>query len=264
MQGRSVPQAGSPEQMCWAGSPQRWPAGNVWDSSWGWVLPIIKIYNSHTGRDEPALRIRCLYFSLPLEVRCPNLSSKPRQVEVPCLSEGKGASPFSNRVQALLLEEIWIPSAYKDPLRTGLLTLPVEGESVLPNSYFTWWNQATTGLLNMKKNMDTAVPGAQARTFLPWGRSMGPACLPPFGRFLERSCVPLPWAMPSSQQIPFPQEAEGCLSFWHLSSPPLSFRLCCSGCLWGSLMDFHTCCPQLLVAGVNSCRLQPLGSSHLP
>lgn len=29
--------------MYQAGTPQWWPAGNMWDSSWGWILPIIKI-----------------------------------------------------------------------------------------------------------------------------------------------------------------------------------------------------------------------------
>lgn len=182
---------------------------------------------------------------------------------MPFRKEGMPLQSFSNKAQAPFRGD-WIPNSYKGPLPTRLSALPVEGESVLPNSYFTCWNQAPTGLTSIRRKVDMAVSGAQARTSLPSVRFVGPASLLPFGRFLARSCLPLPWATPSSQQIPFPLEAEGCLSFWHLSSPLLSFRLCCSGCPWGSLMGFHICCPQLLVSRVNSCQLQPLGFSHPP
>lgn len=40
-QGRSIHQAGSTEQ-CAKQGPLWWPAGNMWDSSWGWIVSIIK------------------------------------------------------------------------------------------------------------------------------------------------------------------------------------------------------------------------------
>lgn len=49
---------------------------------------------------------------------------------------------------------------------TRLSGLPAEGESVLPNSRFTWHNQAPTGLTIIRRKVDMAVPGAQARTYL--------------------------------------------------------------------------------------------------
>lgn len=64
--------------------------------------------------------------------------------------------------------------------------------------------------------MDTAVPGAQARTslHLPSSRQVPGASLPAtFWKASQRSFLPLPWAMPASQEIPLLQEEEGCLSF---------------------------------------------------
>lgn len=73
-----------------------------------------------------------------------------------------------------------------------------------------------------------------------WRHICEASLLAPLGRFVTRSCLPLPWALPPSQQIPLPQEAEVCQSFWHLIISPLCS--CCCGCPWGGLTGPHTRC----------------------
>lgn len=80
-----------------------------------------QVQDAHKGRDEPALRVRCPYLlPLPLEVRCWNLSSRPRQEKVPCLSERKGclSSPFPTKRKPLS-EGIESPIPTRAPCRPG-------------------------------------------------------------------------------------------------------------------------------------------------
>ena len=80
--------------------------------------------------------------------------------------------------------------------------------------------------------------------------------------FSQEAASPCPGRCHPPSRYLFPgRQKAACLSD---TSHHLSFRLCCSGCPWGSLMGFHTRCPQLLVSRVSSCQLQPLGFSHLP
>lgn len=109
---------------------------------------------------------------------------------MPFRREGMLLQSFSNKAQAPFRGD-WIPNSYKGPLPTRLLALPVEGESALPNSYFTWWNQAPTGITSIRRKVDMAVSGAQARTSLPSVRFVGVASLLPFGRFFCKKLPPL-------------------------------------------------------------------------
>lgn len=88
------------------------------------------------GDMNPALRICCPYLPLPLEVTSPNPYSKPRQGEVPGHSEWKGClTPFPMECK-LLLEIIWIPFCYKNPLPTGLSAFTIGRRVIAPKLLF--------------------------------------------------------------------------------------------------------------------------------
>lgn len=96
--------------------------------------------DAHKGRDEPALRICCPHLLLPLELRCWNLSSQTWTGEGTMVSRRQEVplQPFPDQV---LCRGHWIPHSHKDPFPAGLLPVPAEAESMLPNSCFTWHDQ---------------------------------------------------------------------------------------------------------------------------
>lgn len=71
-----------PQNKCTKQGPlQKWPSG---ENSWDWILCPSSRYKTLT---EGEMSLHSGFAAL--EIRSQNLSSKPRQEEVPCLSEGK-------------------------------------------------------------------------------------------------------------------------------------------------------------------------------